>query len=500
MQRLQPDFEASVPIGPAPGGSAALSQELLARLDTLPEDTQAVSHLFKQGRLPVPYGNLEALEDMTKELVVGSSGKLAEFFSNKIRNGGLLDATGKNEEVTGSLMLSLIIETWTILQQFLPPERFLPFDYNKNKRVSATVGSIHDPTAGNYRPDMIIVTEGLLMFYGKEKRENMEDQALNDAIRNFRHGLSPLFYGGIPYLPFYTATGNLVRFHLLLANGSVADCQEVYNLQFEHHRAAFLLAVVHLQHLVQALLVRAPDRQMRAIQGVEDWQPTPTVNTCIIRHRNEVHKYLYLWNSFASLYGHSFEDVQAAYAVANQCSAMVSTAEARETPTLHGPVVKFRNDKDVVLQKEKYLKVVLSRLGWSRHPSSLTVEDVCKVIRACLQSASALHAKQLVHRDFRYASVLWDIEGPFVIDLEMAATPPLKDPPMQLAWTPDRLDNGCFTFGSDVFQIGVMLSALRAELLTHKRQELPLDAIDFLQVLKSKVPAHEALQHAWLCN
>jgi len=90
----------------------------------------------------------------------------------------------------------------------------------------------------------------------------------------------------------------------------VADCQEVYNLQFEHHRAAFLLAVVHLQHLVQALLVRAPDRQMRAIQGVEDWQPTPTVNTCIIRHRNEVHKYLYLWNSFASLYGHRFEDVQ----------------------------------------------------------------------------------------------------------------------------------------------------------------------------------------------
>ncbi|KAL3163146.1 hypothetical protein ABBQ32_009556 [Trebouxia sp. C0010 RCD-2024] len=179
---------------------------------------------------------------------------------------------------------------------------------------------------------------------------------------------------------------------------------------------------------------------------------------------------------------------------------MVSTAEARETPTLHGLVAKFRNDKDMVLQKEKYLKVVLSRLGWSRHPSSLTVEDVCKVIRACLQSASALHAKQLVHRDFRYANILWDNEGPFVIDLEMAATPPLKDPPVQLAWTPDTLDNGCFTFGSDVFQIGVMLSALRAEFLSHKCQELPLGAIDFLQVLKSKVPANEALQHVWLCS
>ncbi|KAL0022900.1 hypothetical protein WJX77_005143 [Trebouxia sp. C0004] len=257
--------------GPAADGSVVLSQELLARLDTLPEDSQAVSHLFKQGRLPVPYGNLEALEDMTKELVVGSSGKLAEFFSSKIQNGGLLDATGKNEEATWSAFTS-----------------------------SLQMGRLQ--------------------------------------------------------------TAKSIWFKLC-------------------------------------------------------W------------HRNEVHKYLYLWNSFASLYGHSFEDVQAAYAVANQCSAMVSTAEARETPTLHGPVAKFRNDKDMVLQKEKYLKVVLSRLGWSRHPSSLTVEDVCKVIRACLQSASALHARQLVHRDFRYANVLWDSEGPFVIDLEMAATPPLKDPP-----------------------------------------------------------------------
>lgn len=49
-----------------------------------------------------------------------------------------------------------------------------------------------------------------------------------------------------------------------------------------------------------------------------------------------------------------------------------------------------------------------------------------QVIRACLQSASALHTRQLVHQDFRYANVLWDTEGPFVIDLDMAATLLLK--------------------------------------------------------------------------
>ena len=59
----------------------------------------------------------------------------------------ICDCAGKSEEVTGSLILSMLIETWTILQQFLPPERFVTFDFNKTKRVSATVGSIHDPTA-----------------------------------------------------------------------------------------------------------------------------------------------------------------------------------------------------------------------------------------------------------------------------------------------------------------------------------------------------------------
>jgi len=51
-----------------------------------------------------------------------------------------------------------------------------------------------------------------------------------------------------------------------------------------------------------------------------------------------------------------------------------------------------------------------------------------------------------------------------------------------------------------VFQIGVMLSDLKADLSRHKGQELPLDAVDLLQVLKSKVSANEASQQAWLCN
>ena len=75
---------------PVPDESVALSQELLAKLGTLPEDAQAVSHLLKQGQLPVLHGNFEALQDMTKKLVVGSSGRLATFSATKFRIVGCL--------------------------------------------------------------------------------------------------------------------------------------------------------------------------------------------------------------------------------------------------------------------------------------------------------------------------------------------------------------------------------------------------------------------------
>lgn len=90
----------------------------------------------------------------------------------------------------------------------------------------------------------------------------------------------------------------------------ISDCPGVYNLQLEHHRAACLLAVISLHRLVRALLSSAPDKQLRALQGVKDWQPSLGVNTCIIRHKVEVHKYLYAWDSFVNHYGHSFEAIQ----------------------------------------------------------------------------------------------------------------------------------------------------------------------------------------------
>lgn len=61
-------------------------------------------------------------------------------------------------------------------------------------------------------------------------------------------------------------------------------------------------------------------------------------------------------------------------------------------------------------------------------------------------------------------------------------------------WTSDTLDGGCYTFGSDVYQIGVMSS----KLFKHKSQDVASDAVGLLQMLKSKVPANEALKHAWL--
>ena len=70
--------------GMAHDASIAHSNELLATINTLPQDTQAVSQLLKQGCLPVPHHNLAAFSDLTRGLLVGSSGRLADFCSVKI--------------------------------------------------------------------------------------------------------------------------------------------------------------------------------------------------------------------------------------------------------------------------------------------------------------------------------------------------------------------------------------------------------------------------------
>ena len=61
-------------------------------------------------------------------------------------------------------------------------------------------------------------------------------------------------------------------------------------------------------------------------------------------------------------------------------------------------------------------------------------------------------------------------------------------------WTTDMLDDGCFTFGSDVYQIGVMMD----KLLKSRSQDILSDAIGPPQMLRNKISANEALQHAWL--
>lgn len=53
-----------------------------------------------------------------------------------------------------------------------------------------------------------------------------------------------------------------------------------------------------------------------------------------------------------------------------------------------------------------------------------------------------------------------------------------------------------FTFGSNVYQIGVMMD----KLLKGRSQDIPSDVVGLLQMLQNKVAANEALQHAWLAD
>ncbi len=146
---------------------------------------------------------------------------------------------------------------------------------------------------------------------------------------------------------------------------------------------------------------------------------------------------------------------------------------------------------------------------------------------AGLQCAKLLATASLVHRDLRLANFFWDKDKPFVGDLELAAKAPLQVllqlcllmwPRLQLRyavvvlqvresditpltdWTDGTLDaDGNYTTGSDVYQLGILLE---------KWLSFPIAALadnaglvsNLTKILKSKVHAHAALNHAWLSD
>lgn len=68
--------------------------------------------------------------------------------------------------------------------------------------------------------------------------------------------------------------------------------------------------------------------------------------------------------------------------------------------------------------------------------------------------------------------------------------------PLLKDWTSDTLDaDGNYTTGSDVHQLGVLLEKWLSVSTTADNHE---QASNLVEVLKSKVHAHEALCHPWL--
>lgn len=118
---------------------------------------------------------------------------------------------------------------------------------------------------------------------------------------------------------------------------------------------------------------------------------------------------------------------------------------------------------------------------------------------ACCKAAAILHAKHLVHRDFRVANVVrLTKERWLVIDLELCSYAPVVLPASynQTDWTPCTIEHvegsAHYTYMSDMRQIGVMLDALR-------KGQLTKEADDFISQLMNKtLTAEAALQHPWL--
>jgi hypothetical protein len=150
------------------------------------------------------------------------------------------------------------------------------------------------------------------------------------------------------------------------------------------------------------------------------------------------------------------------------------------------------------------------------------LQEARTVALACCETARVLHAKGLVHRDFRLANVVClgprtsdeDSAGTdsnaggsdqndednayMVIDLEGAAKEGAEMPPdcgLALAGVDGVLDrDGNYTMASDMFEIGILLQPILQKLGAYRGEAKAL----VLALKRKELSAVQAMNHSWL--
>ncbi|KAL3155475.1 hypothetical protein ABBQ38_011029 [Trebouxia sp. C0009 RCD-2024] len=354
---------------------------------------------------------------------------------------------------------------------------YLRFDYSGNKAEERSSNSSGVLSRQLDRPDMLLVSGGATVLVGQNQAEGQLHDAVQDIENYVKGGFAALQYGSINYLPCYAAAGLLVKLGLFNTLGEVCWMRTEFDMSSCKHRAVFLFAVGNLTRWMTLVAQQLPDLGFR-LPLLKPWHRSEHV-TITLQSAGRVYKQIKQFPNWVATHspGSDFDFVAKVYHIANRHPNMVHT---------HKPPQLVFRERDYAVTLEQY--------GPPANPKTLW--DIQRLSHDCCAAAAALHAEDVVMRDFRLPNVLsrHGIEGDYVVvDMEYAG-------PDCTEWSLDPLDTwdagtlnqtGQYDKMSDMHQIGLMIDSLPVS-----KPDILKTFVDLL--MAKQLSALEALQQPWI--
>ncbi|DBB09782.1 TPA: hypothetical protein ACH3X3_001411 [Trebouxia sp. C0006] len=455
----------------------ALARECLKPLQQLPAASDFLDFLLRQDGRRIPV-SLEAFDeaDLPEILIAESSGGLSHISS-------LVEAIpfhGGEEHTTAMMSAFIPVAMQSLLKNVSLPgsEHYLRFDYsgNKTEKRSSNPSSVLSQRLD--RPDMLLTSSGATVLVGEDKAEGHLHEAAQDIVNYVQGGFSALQYGAINYLPCYAAAGLVVKLGMFNSLGKVQWMKTEFDMSSSKHRALFLFAVSNLTRWITLVAQQLPELALRMLLLLKPWERDAHV-TITLQSAGRVYKQIKRFGNWVESHspGSDFHFVASVYKIAN----------------CHPNLVHTRKSPQLVLRKGNY-EVTLEQYGPPANPQ--TLQDIHSLCRDCCGAAAALHAENVVMRDFRLPNVLTrhGAEGDYVVvDMECAG-PDCTEWSLNLLdkWDANTLNEmRQYDKMSDMHQIGLMIDSLPVS-----KPEVLKEFVDLL--VTKQLSASEALQHQWI--
>eukprot|EP00128_Syssomonas_multiformis_P002012 Colp12_sorted_trinity150504_noHs@17994 len=281
------------------------------------------------------------------------------------------------------------------------------------------------------RPDFLLYLQDTLLVKGEEEVSDFE-KAKGDLVLKMTGAWSPVYFGTLPYIIVYAATGSSFQLFALDRNLNLTPASRKFNLNRTEHRLLLVQSAVNVVRLLRLMKNALPAHPVPLYTEIRR-------DTCNIKFMGT-----YVLKHLHGELPQAQADLRMLYEAVNKCPC-----------SIRGKVVGRQT-----------IEIRPIGLVATKHPPQ-NESEMRKMVCSILRAIGVLHGEGYVHRDIRLPNILKRVDGSWLLaDFELAASIGFKStyrPNVGNRTFPEILCGEGWGAQADLFLVGALFDAVSVE-------------------------------------